>query len=642
MFGGVSFAGGAYAGTDGVSITAHSGPIMAVEVSFTTDALDPPAFVDVSEDMRDWTVDRGRRRELERFQPGRATVTLDNRDGRFDSNNAAGEFFGNLRPRRRMRIRATYREATHPVFDGYLDQFHLEYPGLNDAIAVLTATDGGKMLGQRPLPRSVYAEEVEADNPVVWLRLDEPTGSATALNLGSLGSARNGTYQEPYGLQSERIVVNDPGPSMVSKGFPFEGTHDGGVDMGTFVLSAFTDWSVEFWIRHDSDAPDFDVAWGEEANLTGLDWPAACGVDGNDAGRFYFVLKNTANEMFGVSHSVTQVAGVINHVVCSLEADGQMAITVDNVRSTTLLGGGTHPVTLETVVGTVFSGTQQDGNFGIGFTHNQNLGIFGLLSNFAVYDGALAADRIEAHFDAGTAPWNGDLTDARITRILDIADWPEALRDLDAGLNTLQSADLGGQSVLEHLQKVAESEYGLTYMSRDGLVRFKSRFNHLNPPGPFKTWTDTDYRDVKYDDSDSVLRNRATISRLNGVAKTVEDAASIREFGPFQFTLEGLLHDSDAHSQNYAQFIVDEYKNPRRRISDLEFGPFHAGAVDLYADVLGRELADTVTVTHNPPGGVTQFSQESVIEGISLRGEAHSNTLRGRWKLSPKQTSTFS
>jgi hypothetical protein len=253
----------------------------------------------------------------------------------------------------------------------------------------------------------------------------------------------------------------------------------------------------------------------------------------------------------------------------------------------------------------------------------------GTIQEVAIYTAAagvdpLPDDRIAAHYAAGSAPWQDDQPDDRIDRALDLAEWPDDLREVDAGNVALQSAELG-VTALEHLQKVGETEFGLLFVDRTGKVRFIDRaaqFARMPDPAIFGDDTDEiGYTAFVPDDGDDVIRNRATISRLNGVAKSDEDAASVLEFGRFDYSLDGLLHRLDSFSEDYAGFVVAEYKDPRRRITALSLGPPVVGLeADLYPQMLGHDLGDAITVRNRPPGGGDPFEQVCVIEGIRHAG----------------------
>jgi hypothetical protein len=61
---------------------------------------------DVTDEVRSVTVRRGRSRELERYQAGAATVTLDNKDRKYDpaAGTAVTPYGASMRPRKAVQI----------------------------------------------------------------------------------------------------------------------------------------------------------------------------------------------------------------------------------------------------------------------------------------------------------------------------------------------------------------------------------------------------------------------------------------------------------------------------------------------------------------------------------------------------------
>ena len=624
-YGGAPYAGGPYAGelADAADIPTDGNIRLAVEVAFTTDALSAsPAFVDIGGDCRTWDTTRGRNGELERFQPGRATAVLSNRERQYDSQNAAGPWFGNLKPNRRMRIRETLNGVTYTQFDGYVDRWLLDYPDTGkDATATVVATDGMKFLARTDLPTSVYDDLILSHSPSLYLRMDESKqyeedASLVALNKGTLGTAGNGTYVGPPVLEAERLVVNDPGTSMEitnsnetpSTGLmgvrvPFDILGGGTNETRTFVFEA---WVIptqieanNIWVFSDDDGDaqiNFIVGSFFRFSVTAGGFTSAVDSASPLAShkRYHLVAKHTrATSLELWVNGVRSVAGY------SLTAIGDQ-------------GPNLH-------IG--YNGVDTGGNWA------------GKLSHAAVYIGA-AADAVDqawvdSHYAAGTHPWQDDLPGTRYGRILDLALWPAGQRDIDPGVTTLQSAELGPPP-LEIAQKIAETEYAsLFWMDREGKATFVDR-TAVFAREPAWTFGDAvgeiGYRELEPDDGDGAIRNRASISRLGGLVKTVEDAGSIDEYGPSTYALEGLMHRTEAQSTAHAQFIIDQYSEPSRRIARLAVGPPVVGQEALvWPAVLGPELGQAVTVKHSPIGGGARFSQVCVIEGIQHRGQPGEN-----------------
>ncbi|CAB5219031.1 Concanavalin A-like lectin/glucanases superfamily [uncultured Caudovirales phage] len=88
-------------------------PTTKVEISFASawDAVSP-TWVDVTSYVRSIDISRGRQADLNPFDNGTARIELDNRDGRFNPSNTASPYYPNVKPRRQIKITATYTTTT--------------------------------------------------------------------------------------------------------------------------------------------------------------------------------------------------------------------------------------------------------------------------------------------------------------------------------------------------------------------------------------------------------------------------------------------------------------------------------------------------------------------------------------------------
>lgn len=633
-YGGRRYGGAGYGGGLAEDIQA-TGPTLAVEVAFTTGALSTPAWVDITGDVRSWDVSRGRGRELEDFQPGRCTVVLSNLERQYDSSYASGPWFGNLKPMRRIRVRETYNGVTYPVFDGYIDRWQLDYPaGGHDATATVTATDAFKIFARADLPPSAYRYRVNADAPALWWRLSEPRSyRGDALNSGTVGTVGDGTFVDAE-LGVDALVVNDPGASIRVKDITEStGSLPGmGVtlDDADYALDSNGSWAIEFWIQPTSDPIGGDVFVKDSGTKF------VFGSEDSTPEVWQFLLINGTGTIFGVTaNAAGQVANRIYHVVVKYGPNRNMAVYINGTKYTATASGRTAPPV---------TGTLDLADLWFLYTDTgQTPGA--VASNFAVYGSAQAVDpltdaQVLAHYNDGVVPWQDDQPHDRINRVLNLGDWPSSRRELDTGNVAFQSADITGQTVLEHMTKAARTEFGLLFVNRAGDVRLVSRARQATRvPDPAVVGDgsgEVPYRSIEFDDGDRTIRNVATVSRLNGVAKTNSNPSSVTEFGKFDYTEEGLLHRLDSYSQSYADWLVDEYDSPKRRVVGLTFGPVAADdEATVYPMMLGRELGDAVTVKNRPPGGGDPFEQDCVIEGVR-----HSGAPGGRrvtsWTLSPE------
>lgn len=161
-------------------------------------------WTSVRADQRAEEFTRGRSRELDQFQPGHATVVLSNAARQYDPTNLDGPYVDvngtQILPNVRMRIRADYGTPPGDVlFEGFVDGWAQEFIGPNDAVAVVTATDGFKILAKSGLPSGPFAVDIAKAGPRYWWRLGEPVGSTVAYDEvqdDQLTASGNGVFGE--------------------------------------------------------------------------------------------------------------------------------------------------------------------------------------------------------------------------------------------------------------------------------------------------------------------------------------------------------------------------------------------------------------------------------------------------------------
>lgn len=122
-----------------------------------------PTWVDITSRLLEWEWSYGRADESGDFEPGQGYVLLTNRDRAFDPTNTAGTWYGNVKPRRKFRMRCTWNAVTYPVFFGHARGFPQSAPNeldktvrvdLADSLALLKAVDLNALGFNRPEERS--------------------------------------------------------------------------------------------------------------------------------------------------------------------------------------------------------------------------------------------------------------------------------------------------------------------------------------------------------------------------------------------------------------------------------------------------------------------------------------------------------
>ncbi len=556
-----------------------------VEIAFATTPFVTPTWVDVTAKVVGGTVTRGRTSELDKIRAGTATITLANEDRRFDPTHTTGPYYPNVLPMRRIRVRATYNSITYDVFNGYIDRWEQVYDHPSVAYAVVTATDAFKVLAAKDLPGSVYAAEVLADAPVHWWRFGDPVGTTVIGDSGSVPVAGtltigSGTNVPVFG--SEGLIVRDPGSSVFNDGhFWFDAPATGAIGAGV------TAFSVEAVIRGTLTSGVTSAYPYYQDNPSGL---IDLRLAAPDTGTITFM---------GLTSTTLHTDLAIHHVVGVYNA-GNIYLYVDGA----LQASGTTAVTPAAVPIQVGRTSPSSDHY---------------LQSLAVYHSALSAPRVAAHNDAARTPWDGETSGTRVGRVLDTIDWPAADRNVDTGQSTLQATSLGG-SVLSYLQKIEESESGLLWVTKDGKVRFRSRHAGFNlaSQGAFGDGggAELEYVDIAFDYSETLIYNETRVSRVDGAVQIAEDTASQVAYGARTLTSDGLLITSDAESLDRAYFLLGKYKDPVLRTTRMVVEPSGANAVDLFPQVLGREIGDKLTVRRKPQNVGASIDQAVIVEGL--------------------------
>ena len=95
------------------------------------------ALVDVTRFARRISIDRGKSRELDRYQAGRASVEFNNNGREFDPTYTDSPFFGQIVPRRTLRITLDGQIA----YEGIVDDWNLNFDASGVSVAACNAFD---------------------------------------------------------------------------------------------------------------------------------------------------------------------------------------------------------------------------------------------------------------------------------------------------------------------------------------------------------------------------------------------------------------------------------------------------------------------------------------------------------------------
>lgn len=229
-----------------------------------------------------------------------------------------------------------------------------------------------------------YVGEVAADNPLVYLRLEETSGT-NAVNAGSSGATHDATYLGGFVQGNVGAITGDPSNNAVS----LDGSSGRVLLNNAVAASTFSDnsYSVELWFNQDTASQARDLVSGVGPGHGIL----LETVSGGDNIRFLHRSPSGTSGGQNINPSSQTYDSPNWHHLVAVVDGGVMELYLDGIAHS-----GTGP--------SVSNAINFDIDFVLGrLTPTNSLRSFnGLLDEFAVYDQALSQARVLAHFNAAS------------------------------------------------------------------------------------------------------------------------------------------------------------------------------------------------------------------------------------------------
>jgi len=215
----------------------------------------------------------------------------------------------------------------------------------------------------------------------------------------------------------------------------------------------------------------------------------------------------------------------------------------------------------------------------------------------------------------------GQLSGARVEKILDQVNYPSGLRDIDAGNTTLQADPGTSRNALQALRTVEDSELGGFYIDAEGRATFVSRGVITQSLGSVAYTFADDGSGIAYQqasvnlDVDQLL-NDVTVKRSGGTAQKVIDQPSIDTYFTHSGIREDVLMQTDQVALDMANMILSTRSDVETRIDSIQLNLEDGDDVNRCVAGLESELLDAVTVTKTMPGN-SSVTQTLLIQGIN-------------------------
>lgn len=173
-------------------------------------------FVDITTRVRTVNVQRGRAGNFTDFPSGAATIELNNHDRAFDPVYADSPFYGNILPRRAVKIWSN----GELVFFGYVNDWNFDYLPDNDSVATALCNDDFGFLNGVALDAFTPTEQFTGERIEAILDRPEVSWSATLRDIET-GTSLCGTQAITDGTNAltylQKVAETEPGLFFLGK-----------------------------------------------------------------------------------------------------------------------------------------------------------------------------------------------------------------------------------------------------------------------------------------------------------------------------------------------------------------------------------------------------------------------------------------
>jgi hypothetical protein len=220
-----------------------------------------------------------------------------------------------------------------------------------------------------------------------------------------------------------------------------------------------------------------------------------------------------------------------------------------------------------------------------------------------------------------------ELSGARVERVLDLPEvnWPADLREIDTGNTVLLDSSVSGASALEYLQRVATSEFGNLFISKDGNLVFKERNSATTAPDLIFSDDPTPSASIKipfsavqaiYGSENLFTRIELANTDLIPEEVLVENETSSTLYGVRTYSDSGLLVQEPSELEDLANLLLATYEKPLFRFEAVQVIIDKLDSTQTAA-ILDLEIGDIVQVRFQPSNIPPAIELPARIIGIS-------------------------
>lgn len=576
----------------------------------STTATITPTWSDITSRVRNQqvTISRGKQNELQTFGTSSMSMVLDNRDRAFDPDYSSSPYFPNVKPARRVRVRAEYASTRYDLWNGYIEEWPQQYAAGNvDATVPVQAFDIMALAGETEL----------RDAALAYVQ------SSTTLLAGAFRAMVDGDWYDEIGQNYVRkragLTQTDTQMPAVGTGTPVLLNGSTFYSTGTIderyslpVFSGLTTnqgyWSC--WFKTTGTGPsatNWSLIMGSGPATSsslriGIDNTGRLAYRGADWNpTFYPTAKSTLPVNDGAWHHLVVVQDVATEYIYIDGAD---------VTDPATRGLNTGQENGIQVVGRATAAVPADTAF------------TGSILDIFVGRGAPTAAQVRTWYQLAKG-YLPETSAERATRLLALSGFSDHATITPRPKAQVAAINTAGSTLLAELQRVADSEQGRLFADRYGRVRLDDRYwwqSTTNGRVSQATISD-DGSDVPYAMVTSTLsrrevQNDVTVTGSNQTRARITDTSSISTYGRRTGSVSTILASQTA-VEAMAEGLVALRKTPVARTGAITVRPQTSPAQ--WPTVLELDLADRVTFELMPARWVastSQYTRTLIIERI--------------------------
>lgn len=569
-------------------------PVPVVEIAFSDGPyVVSPTWTDVTAYVTDLSTSRGRDDDWGRFT-GTAQVTLLNNDRRFDPFYTSGPYYGNLKPRRQIRIRSTWNGNTYDVFRGFIQGWP---PAWTDAGKMSTVTlscfDALDLLGSNTMPVEWARSYILSTGPRHYYPCDEPiTTFSAGGTIRDLGSS-------PLPLT---ITANASNGMRMAAGLPSSSLQgiDGYAASGSTALNSSTNFSVAAWAI--SDTYNNPVCHGNHGLY---DWYLARSIT---EGKYLVIIRDgaTGSDRQWTTTSLFDTSQP-HHLVFSFNISTKaLVFYVDGIQ--------------------VSMSNSTTGAIVVNLNEQFDIG-YGQAQQVCLWTDIVTQAGIREIYNRSLALF-AETTSARITRIIGETPFSASLVSTPASpASSVINIGIDAPTATSELERTATSEYGPLFVSRSGVLtmfqqeQIRTQSSSVVSQATFGAGGQSIGQTIELQYDGDALRNVANVEASEGAVVTVRNESSITAFG-----------QAEEYAQTYLSNLPDT--TDVATIVSSWGGQVYADAGEVevclspsatWSSVLNLELCDRFTLAVQPSSG-------NAITVPMLLNRVRHEAQPGRWR----------